>query len=163
LKKALSTSAALALLLTAPTAAQAAGQSGLLGSGSAWEEVGPVGDVGDWHIQFKIHTDTSKGHIRVEVDGRINAPTAVFEADTSVCTGSFGTTVYAVGKSVSSTPANAYSPWVGYWAKDGGVGGTDYSWVVPIYTAAQAQSLCAAPQTVPTPFAITGGNIVIKG
>jgi hypothetical protein len=158
---------AVAILICSPLAAHADDRSGLLAAGSVWEEVNDPGIDGDWHMQFRLFTQESgkPGQVRVWVDGR-KRPTAMRATfDTSVCSGSFGTTAYAVGRLTSGELPQPRFPTdlVGFWAYDAGPGGTDLSWVVPITSEEHAQAVCADPQSVEPAFTVVGGNVVVKG
>lgn len=170
------------LLLASPGAALAHSPDGLLASGAVWEEVGAdigeEGPDGDWHIRFAIYDEESgeAGHVTVRVDRRFGPATHRFSFDTSRCSGSFGTTAYAVGTLVSGEPPRPRFPTdlIGYWAYDGGKRGDDYSWVVPIGSAGEADALCADPTQIrpdaepdPNPdnraFLIVAGDIRFRG
>lgn len=170
------------LLVAATPLAEAKGSSGdasrLLSSGSVWEDVNAVGRDGDWHIQFAIYSDAGdkRGHVRVQAEGRKGPALTTFAFDTSICTGYLdtkldtgesGVTTYAVGHLTQGTPPppRFTGDLVGFWAFDGGKGGQDYSWVVPVANEAQADAFCAHPETVfsDRKYEVVGGNIVFKG
>lgn len=155
------------LPLGAPASARGDDASGLLASGSVWEEVNAPGIDGDWHVQFRLFTEESgkPGEVRVQVEGRTGPAAMRATFDTSVCVGSFGTTAYAVGRLTSGELPQPRFPTdlVGFWAHDAGPGGTDLSWVVPLTSEEQAAAVCADPQSVEPAFIVVGGNVVVKG
>jgi hypothetical protein len=158
---------AAATLLAGPWAAQAEDASGLLASGSVWEDVNAPGIDGDWHMQFRLFSEESgrAGQVRVQVEGRTGPAVMRATFDTSVCSGSFGTTAYAVGRLTSGELPQPRFPTdlVGFWAYDAGRGGTDLAWVVPVTSADEAAAFCADPQSVEPMFTVVGGNVVFKG
>jgi hypothetical protein len=158
---------AAAVSLTTPLPAHAENTSGLLASGSVWEEVGPPGIDGDWHVQFRLFSEGSgkTGHVKVQVEGRTGPAAMRARFDTSVCSGSFGTTAYAVGRLTSGELPQPRFPsdLVGFWAHDAGKRGTDMAWVVPITDEEHAVAVCADPQSVEPMFTVVGGNVVFKG
>ena len=144
----------------------AAAGNGLLASGSVWEEVGVAGDEGDWHVVFSIYSEDSgkEGRVTVQAEGRTQPPVATWEFDTSVCSGSFGSTAYAVGRQLShSNPGYFDYEYYGLWVMDGGPDGQDYSWVVPVGSLANAEAACANPTATTPTFLVTGGNVIFKG
>lgn len=159
--------AAAAVLVSPALVAHADGASGLLASGSVWEDVNAPGIEGDWHMQFRLFTEESgkPGQVKVQVEGRTGPATMRATFDTSVCSGSFGTTAYAVGRLTSGELPQPRFPTalVGFWAYDAGRGGTDLSWVVPITSAEHAEAVCADPEAVEPRFEVVGGNVVFKG
>jgi hypothetical protein len=158
---------AAAVLVGTSHVAHADEASGLLASGSVWEEVNAPGIDGDWHMQFRLFTEESgkAGQVKVQVEGRTGRASMRATFDTSVCSGSFGTTAYAVGRLTSGELPQPRFPTelVGFWAYDGGQGGTDLSWVVPITSEEHAAAVCAEPQSVEPAFTVVGGNVVFKG
>jgi hypothetical protein len=158
---------AMALLISSPAAAHAENRSGLLAVGSVWEEVNAPGIDGDWHMQFRLFTEESGklGWVRVQVEGRKGPAAMRATFDTSVCSGSFGTTAYAVGRLTSGELPKPRFPTdlVGFWSYDAGRSGTDRSWVVPITSEEHAAAVCADPQSVEPQFTVVGGNVVFKG
>jgi hypothetical protein len=158
---------AAAVLLTTPLPAHTHDASGLLASGSVWEEVNAPGIDGDWHMQFRIFTEASgrPGQVKVQVEGRTGRTTMRASFDTSVCSGSFGTTAYAIGRLTSGELPQPRFPTdlVGFWAYDAGRGGTDLSWVVPLTSEDEAAAVCADPESVQPMFEVVGGNVVFKG
>ncbi|HEX6247024.1 MAG TPA: hypothetical protein VFZ64_04075 [Nocardioidaceae bacterium] len=158
---------AAAALLTTPPAAVAEDASGLLASGSVWEDVNAPGIDGDWHIQFRLFTEESgkPGQVKVQVEGRTGRAAMRATFDTSVCSGAFGTTAYAVGRLTSGELPQPRFPTdlVGFWAYDAGRSGTDLSWVVPITSEEHAEEVCANPESVEPLFTVVGGNVVFKG
>lgn len=158
---------AAAVLLATPVLAHADDASGLLASGSVWEEVNAPGVDGDWHMQFRLFTEDSgkAGQVRVQVEGRTGRATMRATIDTSVCSGSYGTTAYAVGRVVSGELPQPRFPTdlVGFWAYDAGRAGTDLSWVVPVTSEEEAATICANPGSVQPMFEVVGGNVVFKG
>lgn len=160
-------SAAVAVSLTTPLPTQAASTSGLLASGSVWEDVNDPGIDGDWHVQFRLFSEESgkTGHVKVQVEGRTGPATMRARFDTSVCSGSFGTTAYAVGRLTSGELPQPRFPTdlVGFWAHDAGKRGTDMAWVVPIRSEEHASAVCAEPESVVPMFTVVGGNVVFKG
>jgi hypothetical protein len=161
-----SLAAAAVLLSTTPLPASAGDASGLLASGSVWEEVNAPGIDGDWHVQFRIYSEDSgrAGNVKVQVEGRRGPAAMRARFDTSVCSGSFGTTAYAVGRLVSGELPQPRFPTdlVGFWAYDAGKRGTDMAWVVPIASEEHAAAVCADPQSVEPLFTVVGGNVVFK-
>lgn len=158
---------AAAVLVGSPLVAHGDDASGLLAVGSVWEEVNAPGIDGDWHIQFRLFTEESgrSGHVKVWVEGRTGPATMRATFDTSVCSGSFGTTAYAVGRLTSGELPQPRFPTdlVGFWAHDAGRGGTDLSWVVPITSEQHAAAACADPRSVEPQFTVVGGNVVVRG
>jgi hypothetical protein len=158
---------ALVIMMSSPVAVRADDRSGLLAAGSVWEDVNAPGIDGDWHIQFRLFTEESgkPGWVRVQVEGRKGPAAMRATFDTSVCSGSFGTTAYAIGRLTSGELPQPRFPTdlVGFWAYDAGPGGTDLSWVVPMTSEEHAAAVCADPQSVEPQFTVVGGNVVFKG
>ena len=159
--------AAAILLIPAPLPAHAEDASGLLASGSVWEDVNAPGIDGDWHMQFRLFSEESgkAGHVKVQVEGRTGPAVMRATFDTSVCSGSFGTTAFAVGRLTSGELPQPRFPTdlVGFWVYDAGRAGTDLAWVVPITSPEEAAAICADPESVQPMFAVVGGNVVFKG
>jgi hypothetical protein len=159
--------AAAVWLATTPLQAQAQDASGLLASGSVWEEVNAPGVDGDWHVQFRLFSEESgrAGHVKVQVEGRTGSAAMRARFDTSVCSGSFGTTAYAVGRLTSGELPQPRFPTdlVGFWAYDAGNRGTDMAWVVPLTSEEHAAAVCTDPESVQPLFTVVGGNVVFKG
>ena len=111
---------AAALLISSAAAAHAENRSGFLAVGSVWEEVNAPGIDGDWHMQFRLFTEESGelGWVRVQVEGRKGPAAMRATFDTSVCSGSFGTTAYAVGRLTAGMLPRPRFPTdlVGFWA-----------------------------------------------
>ena len=164
---ALAVAMAAVLPLAAPAAARGDDASGLLASGSVWEEVNAPGIDGDWHVQFRLFTEQSgkAGQVKVQVEGRTGPAAMRATFDTSICSGSFGTTAYAVGRLTSGELPQPRFPTdlVGFWAHDAGPGGTDLAWVVPITSEGEAAAVCTDPQSIEPAFTVVGGNVVVKG
>ena len=154
-----------AIVVGSPVVARADGAPHLLAAGSVWEEVNAPGIDGDWHVQFRIFTEASgtPGRVTVQVESRTGPASTRASFDTSVCSGSFGTTAYAVGRLTSGELPQPRFPTdlVGFWAHDAGPGGTDRSWVVPITSAEHAEAVCADPRSVAPRFTVVGGNVVV--
>jgi hypothetical protein len=93
----------------------------------------------------------------------VNAPGIDGDWHVQLCSGSFGTTAYAVGRLTSGELPQPRFPTdlVGFWAHDAGPGGTDRSWVVPITSAEHAEAVCADPRSVAPRFTVVGGNVVV--
>jgi hypothetical protein len=154
-----------AILLGASTIARADAAPVPLAVGSVWEEVNEPGIEGDWHVQFRLFTEQSgrSGLVRVQVEGRTGPAVMRASFDTSVCSGSFGTTAYAVGRLTSGELPRPRFPTdlVGFWAHDGGRSGPDLAWVVPVTSEEEAVAFCADPESVEPQFTVVGGNVVV--
>lgn len=161
------TAVAVGVWLTTTLPAHAEDSSGLLASGSVWEDVNAPGIDGDWHMQFRLFSEESgkAGHVKVQVEGRTGPAAMRARFDTSVCSGSFGTTAYAVGRLTSGElPYPRFpSEFVGFWAYDAGKRGPDMTWVVPFDSETHAEAVCDDPQSVVPMFTVVGGNVVFKG
>jgi hypothetical protein len=118
-------------------------------------------------VQFRLFSEESgkSGHVKVQVEGRTGPATMRARFDTSVCSGSFGTTAYAVGRLTSGELPQPRFPTdlVGFWAYDAGKRGTDLAWVVPITSEEHAAEVCSDPQSVEPMFTVVGGNVVFAG